>query len=97
MSNIGWLEVIFLPLLLVFVGAFVWALVDAIRRPESQYPNGQGKTVWVVGLIVGWIVALGWLVGIAYLIVVRKKMGPVRSTPSGAPPLSDAPPPPPQA
>ncbi|MCZ7529888.1 MAG: hypothetical protein M5U31_05835 [Acidimicrobiia bacterium] len=41
---------------------FIWGLVDAIQR---------GQTGWWVGMIVGWIFALGWLVAIIYLLAVR--------------------------
>ena len=97
---IGPIELLVILIILPALIAFVWALVDAIRRPESQYPNGSGKTLWVAGLIVSWLIGLGWIVGIAYLIVVRRAMGAVRSVPPGGPPAptaSSAPPPPPTA
>ena len=76
--NIGPLELLILLVLAGLVVPFIWALIDAIRRPESQYPNGRGKTAWILGLVLGWTVALGWLVGIIYLINVRQKQGPIR-------------------
>ena len=87
-SRIGPIEVLFL--LIIIVG--LWALVDAIRRPEDQFPGGKGRTAWLVGLVVSWLVGLGWLVGIFYLLRVRKVQGPVRSAGSagGDPPSAPA-------
>ena len=71
---IGPLELLILPVITGMWVVFIWALVDAIRRPESQYPNGRGKTAWIIGLVL-----LGWLIGIVYLIIVRKEQGPIRA------------------
>jgi len=65
---------------------YVWAIIDIIRRPVSQFPNGTGKTGWLVAMIVGTFLAIGWLVAIGYLILVRKRQGPVRPTGPGSPP-----------
>lgn len=79
MSNIGPIEIFILLVVIPLMVAFLWALIDAIRRPESQYPNGRGKLGWILALVLGWMVALGWLVGIIYLINVRQKQGPIRA------------------
>jgi hypothetical protein len=65
---------------------YVWAIIDIIRRPVSQFPNGTGKTGWLVALIVGTFIGLGWLVAIVYLILVRMRQGPVRPTGTESPP-----------
>jgi len=77
------------------LGATVWAIVDLIQRPPEQFPRAiagkSDKTGWIIGLVVGWILGLGWLVAIVYLIVVRKKMGPVAKGPSTSPPMASPP------
>jgi hypothetical protein len=65
---------------------YVWAIIDIIHRPVSQFPNGTGKTGWLVALIVGTFIGLGWLIAIVYLILVRKRQGPVRPTGPESPP-----------
>ena len=93
MFNIGGLELLLILIVVASLGAFIWALVDAIRRPQSQYPGGRGRTAWIAGLIVGWFFALWWLVAIAYLLGVRRPMGPIRLAPQGETPGSPPPPP----
>jgi hypothetical protein len=84
-------------LLLVVVGAFafiglsIWAIVDAAQRPPEQFPRWtqtgtSNKTTWIIGLVVGWVIGLGWVVAIVYLMVVRKKMGPIVRTEAPPPP-----------
>jgi hypothetical protein len=78
-------------LIAIMVGLFliptIWAIVDLIQRPAEQFPRfakagTSDKTGWIVALIVGWFIGLGWIVAIVYLIIVRRKMGPVRSGPA---------------
>jgi hypothetical protein len=83
-GQIGPIEVLFLPIVGLFLIPTIWAIVDLIQRPAEQFPRfaktgTSDKTGWIVGLVVAWLIGLGWLVAIAYLIVVRKRMGPVRS------------------
>ncbi|HEY5696685.1 MAG TPA: hypothetical protein VIT01_04175 [Acidimicrobiales bacterium] len=40
----------------------IWAFVDAIQR---------GQTGWWVGMLFGWVFALGWLVALIYLLAIR--------------------------
>ena len=87
--NIGPIELFIIVVVLI---PTIWAIVDVIRRPPEQFPRfakagSSDKTGWVIALVVGWLLALGWLVAIFYLILVRAKMGPVRSGPAppGAP------------
>ena len=40
----------------------IWAFVDAVQR---------GQTGWWVGMLVGWVFALGWLVALIYLLAIR--------------------------
>jgi len=91
--QIGSAEVL---LIAIMVGLFfiptIWAIVDLINRPPEQFPRfakagSSDKTGWIVALVVGWFIGLGWIVAVVYLIMVRKKMGPVRSGPAtGGPP-----------
>jgi hypothetical protein len=49
----------------LFIAAMVvtiWAFVDAIQRSQ---------TAWWVGILVGWVFALGWLVALIYLLAIR--------------------------
>jgi hypothetical protein len=92
-SEIGPVELLFFPIVVgLFLIPTIYAIVDLIKRPPEQFPRfakagTSDKTGWIVALVVGWLFGLGFLVAIAYLIVVRKKMGPVRSGPAtGAPP-----------
>jgi hypothetical protein len=89
----GPIELIVIVLVLV---PTIMAIADLVQRPPEQFPRyakagKSDKTGWIIALVVGWWIALGWLVAIVYLIVVRKKMGPVVKDVSG-PPADAAPP-----
>jgi len=87
--QIGPFEVVLI--VAVFLAPTIWAIVDLIKRPPEQFPRfakagTSDKTGWVVALVVGWLFGLGFIVAVVYLIMVRKKMGPVRSGPATSPP-----------
>jgi hypothetical protein len=91
--QIGPAEYLFFPIVVgLFLIPAIYAIVDLIKRPPEQFPRfakagTSDKTGWIVALIVGWLIGLGWIVAIVYLIIVRRKMGPVRSGPApGGPP-----------
>ncbi len=46
-------------IILFVLTPYVWAIIDMIRRPVSQFPNGTGKTAWLVALIVAVVAVLG--------------------------------------
>ena len=71
MSNVGGGELMFLVFVLAFLGLWVWALVDAARRPETAFAWGS-KVGWIIALVVSWLFALGWLVAIVYLLGARR-------------------------
>ncbi len=82
---------IVLPVVAVFLVPTLWAIIDLIHRRPEQFPRfartgASDKTGWIIALVVGWLIGLGWLVAIVYLIVVRRKMGPVQADTSAAPP-----------
>lgn len=88
--------------LVIFGLAFmIWMLVDAIRRPDWQFPSPGAKTGWIAGLIIGFFfMPFGFVAALVYLLTVlipardRQAM-PAWTAPIGAP--SGAPPvPPPQ-
>lgn len=52
----------------------IWALVDAIGRPEWAWQaSGQSKTLWVVLNVIG-ILLCGIVIGLIYLVGVRPKV-----------------------
>jgi hypothetical protein len=89
------LLVILILAVFTVIGLWIWAVVDVIQRPPEQFPRWtkagtSDKTGWIVALIVGWVIGLGWLVGITYLIVVRRRMGPIARGEAGPPPMTPA-------
>ena len=82
-------------------GFMIWMLVDAITRPESQFPTPGSKTAWTVGLAVGlFFTPFGFIAALVYLFVVRiparsRQVTPAWSAAPGAP--AGAPPVPTQA
>src|SRR5260221_1377083 len=53
----------------------IWMLVDAARRPETDFNPPQSRVWWIVGLAVG--IFLGWIglaVALVYLFLVRKPL-----------------------
>ncbi len=69
-----WLAVIAIAALLTLVLS-IWTVIDVARRPRWQLSLGQ-KTLWIVGMVVGWLVV--WPVAafsaIFYLVAVRKRL-----------------------
>jgi hypothetical protein len=90
--QIGPLELLFVIVIGLFLIPTIYAIVDLIKRPPEQFPRfakagTSDKTGWIIALVVGWLLGVGFLVAVAYLILVPRKMGPVRSGPAtGAPP-----------
>ncbi|HJP67038.1 MAG TPA: hypothetical protein VKA30_12130 [Actinomycetota bacterium] len=53
----------------------VWALIDAVSRPERQWEQaGRRKSAWVVALAVTWPFGVGFLVALAYFVTVRPRL-----------------------
>ena len=65
-------------LLVVLVGLVVQvvALVDAVRRPESDLAPRGGKTLWVELLTISLVVPGGFLLAAVYLMAVRPRAVP---------------------
>jgi uncharacterized protein DUF2510/uncharacterized protein DUF2516 len=52
----------------------IWALIDAIGRPEWAWQaSGQSKTLWVVLNVIG-ILLCGIVIGLIYLVGIRPKV-----------------------
>ena len=67
---------VLLILLAALVGfAFwLWALIDALQRPEAEWQRaGQSKLVWILVMIF-----LGLLGSFIYLVVARPRLNEVR-------------------
>jgi Na+/phosphate symporter len=53
----------------------VWAVIDAISRPDSQWESiGFRKAPWVIVLAITWPVGLGFAVAAAYFVRVRPRL-----------------------
>jgi hypothetical protein len=51
----------------------IWMLIDAARRPESDFNPPQSRVWWIVGLAVGLFVnLLGLIASIVYYVSIRK-------------------------
>jgi hypothetical protein len=76
--HLGLIEVIFLvSLVLLFIP--IWAIVDALLRPDSQWTAAdQNKVAWVVALAVTTFLLgpVGVVLAIVYLVSVRPKFRP---------------------
>ena len=68
----------FLFLLLVpFLLLAVWAVMDALIRPDSEWMAAdQNKTAWVIALLVGPVVLfpVGIMVPLVYLVGIRSRL-----------------------
>lgn len=75
MSGIGPAELLIIVVLLGFALP-IWAIVDALTRPDSQWAAvGQSKMIWVLVLVIGIFVPLvGIVVAIVYLATIRPKL-----------------------
>lgn len=63
-------------LILALIGPIlsIWALVDALGRPDWAWQaSGQSKTVWVVLNVIG-ILLCGIVIGLIYLVGIRPKV-----------------------
>lgn len=69
----------FLLLGLAGLAFTIWMLVDAIQRPEHEFPSGS-KVPWLIGLGVGLVFGLlGFAIAIAYYVVIRKPLADGRA------------------
>jgi hypothetical protein len=68
----------FLFLLLVpFLGLALWAVMDALIRPDSHWAAAdQNKIAWVLGLLAGPVVLfpVGIMVSLVYLLGIRSRL-----------------------
>jgi|SRR3989304_8417547 len=72
---------------LVVLGIFtIWMFIDAIIRNDNEYPNGNGKIMWIL-----LILFVGFIPAVIYFFVVKKKI-PRGSGGGQAPPANTVPP-----
>ncbi len=61
----------------------IWMLVDAIRRPESEYNPPAARLWWIIGLAVGLVFGtVGLVIAIVYFFAVRKPVVEGRTPPA---------------
>ena len=79
--GIGPAELIVIGLWLVCLALPIWGIVDAARRPQSQWMKAdQNQTMWVVLMAVGiFFCPLGVIAAIIYLAAIRPKPSGVSS------------------
>ena len=64
-------------LLLPFFALTLWAVVDALGRPDSDWAAAdQNKTAWTIGLLAGPVVLfpIGIMVTLVYLFGIRPRL-----------------------
>jgi hypothetical protein len=81
---------------LVALGFVIWMLVDAARRPESDFDPPQSRVWWIVGLAVGiFLNVIGLAIAAVYYFLVRKPLqegGQATPLFKSSGPISSAPP-----
>jgi hypothetical protein len=78
-SALGPIELVIILVLLLLLVLPIWAIVDALLRPDSQWAAAdQNKVAWVVALAVATFLLgpVGLVVAIVYLVSVRPKFRP---------------------
>jgi len=67
---------------LIVLAFDVWMLVDAVRRPETQFNPPHSRVWWIVGLALGIVI---WWIGLAaslsYFLLVRKPISEGKPAP----------------
>ncbi|HEX3947916.1 MAG TPA: DUF2510 domain-containing protein [Acidimicrobiales bacterium] len=79
-------------LALIALVPIVWAIVDLLRRPASQFSSGR-KALWAVTLGVGWLLIwpLATALALSYLLIVRRRLPEVVRPPGTSPSSPPAP------
>ncbi len=70
----------FYMLLLPFLALIVWAVMDALLRPDSDWAAAdQNKTAWVIALLGGPVIVfpVGIMVSLVYLFGLRTRLARV--------------------
>ena len=86
MTNFGAPEL--LIVLLVWIPIVpLWALIDALMRPDWAWERAsQNKVAWSVALVVSLFLCLvGTIIGVVYLVTVRSELAAAQR---GTPPVS---------
>lgn len=69
-------SVLLLPLV-PFLGLALWAVMDALIRPDSHWAAAdQSKIAWVLGLLLGPVALfpVGIMVSLVYLVGIRSRL-----------------------
>jgi hypothetical protein len=76
---LGPIELLILLVALVSLIVPIWAIVDAARRPETQWAAaGQNRTRWLVFLTLGALLpVVGVVLLIVYLVSIRPQLNRV--------------------
>lgn len=75
---VGGPEVLILVVLATFVVS-LFAVIDAVRRPRSQFQAvRQRKAIWVVLNAIGLLTVFGVVLSAFYLTVVRPRLSALR-------------------
>jgi hypothetical protein len=65
-------------IVVALLGLFLWALIDAVSRPEEQWRSaGESKWVWIILILV-----LQFIGPLAYLLWIRRKLPPPPGQPA---------------
>ncbi|HEX2048298.1 MAG TPA: DUF2516 family protein [Acidimicrobiales bacterium] len=78
---------------LPFLLLVIWALMDALVRPDSQWAAAdQNKTAWVIGLLAGpaLLFPVGVMVSLVYLFGIRGRLARVARGYTPSPPVPPA-------
>ena len=70
-------SVMFLLLLVPYLALTLWAVMDALVRPDSHWMAAdQNKVAWVIGLLAGPVALfpVGIMVSLVYLFGIRSRL-----------------------
>jgi len=76
-SGLGPVELVVLVVAVPLLVLPIWAIVDAMARPDSQWAAAdQSKTLWIVVLVVGTFALgpVGLVLAVVYFVSVRPKL-----------------------
>lgn len=77
MPNLGAPELLVILVAFVPLAISIFALVDIVRRPESQFSAvGQSRTTWIIVAALSIVVPCLFLAAAYYLVAVRPKLAP---------------------
>ncbi len=71
MPAIGIIELLLIPLIILFLVLWVWMLIDCIKRPDDKFEYGgnYAKLIWILVLIF-----TGFIGALIYFIIIKNIM-----------------------